>query len=257
MIPIKTVRFIIVLMGTIVVSGRLCIAGTWIDDFSDQTLRGWGGELMNDMYSAAAVDGRFNFRGKEQEANHSMANWELGEIQDFSLELKFMVRNVRNPADSGWSVVYVDFNEETRKLEGILDFGFTYGHGAIVEPNVAFVEIIWSVPAQNPQIGPGALRAKFFDVARFAYEKEVWYTLKIERVRNQFIFSIGDFGLWVDDDLKLVGTIGFRFYGTCNIWLDDLIVTGPDVPDGGPGVLQVKALAEQLTTTWGKLKAQK
>ena len=261
--PIETFRFMMVLLGIIALSGRLCIAGTWIDDFSDQTLRDWGGEPMNDMYSAAAVDGRFNFRGKEQEANHSMTNWELGDIQDFSLELKFMVRNVRNPADSGWSVTYADFNEKTGKLEGKLDFGFTYGHGAIVEPNVAFVTIIWSVPAQNPQI-PGELRAKFFDVARFAYEKEVWYTLKIERQkkfreRNLYIFWIGDFGLAIDteDDSLTRGSIGLNFYGTCNIWLDDLIVTGPDVPDGGPGVLQVKALAEQLTTTWGKLKAQK
>ena len=154
MIPNKTVRFIIVLLGTIVLFVRMCIAGTWIDDFSDKTLRDWGGEPMDDMYSAAAVDGHFNYKGKKQEANHRMTNWELGEIQDFSLELKFMVRNVQNPAESGWSIFFEDFNEETRKLEGKLDFGFSYSHGVIVEPNVAFVTIIWSVPEHIPQFGP-------------------------------------------------------------------------------------------------------
>ena len=40
--PIKTFRFMIVLLGTVVLFGRMCIAGTWIDDFSDRTLRDWG-----------------------------------------------------------------------------------------------------------------------------------------------------------------------------------------------------------------------
>ena len=261
MIPIKTVRFIIVLLGTIVVFTRTCIAGTWIDDFSDRTLRDWGGEPMNDMYSAAAVDGHFNFRGKNQEANLGMTNWELGEIQDFSLELKFMVRNVRNPADSGWSVEYQAFNEETREWEGVGIFGFKYGHGVVVIPDVAFVSIIWRLPEHDPQIGRVVLGARFDALARFAYEKGVWYTLKIERQkivreRNRYIFWIGDFGLMTEDDSLTSGSIGLHFVGRCNIWLDDLIVTGPDVPDGGPGVLNVNPLAEQVTTTWGRLKAQ-
>ena len=254
--PIKTFRFIIVLLGIIVVFVRMCIAGTWIDDFSDRTLRDWGSGLMSDILSATVVDGRFNFRGKKQEANHGMTNWELGEIQDFSLELKFMVRNVRNPADSGWSVHYKAFNEETREWEGIAVFEFNFGHGAVVEPNVAFVTIIWRLPEHNPQIGRVVLGAHFEAIARFVYKKEVWYTLKIERDWNKYIFWIGDFGLFTEDDSLTSGSIGFHFYGRCNIWLDDLIVTGPDVPDGGPGVLGVNPLSERLTTTWGKLKAQ-
>ena len=123
--PIKSFRFMIVCLGIIVVYGKMCIAGTWIDDFSDQTLRDWGGELINDEVSATVVNGQYNFRGKKQEANHRMTNWELGKIQDFSLELKFMVRNVRNPADSGWSVQYEAVNEDTMELEGIADFGFS------------------------------------------------------------------------------------------------------------------------------------
>ncbi len=248
--PIKTFRFMIVFLEIIVVFGRLCTAGTWIDDFSDPTLRDWGGGLLNDEVRATVVDGQFNFSGKKQGANHRMTNWELGEIQDFSLELKFMVRNVRNPMDSGWSVQYTAFNEKTMDLEGIADFGFRYALGANVEPNVAFVTIIWRLPANNPQIG------KFKEIARFAYENEVWYTLKIEREVNRYHFWIGNIGLITEDDSLTNGSIGFHFYGRCNIWLDDLIVTGHDVPDGGPGVLQVKALAEKLTTTWGKLKAR-
>ena len=125
-----------------------------------------------------------------------------------------------------------------------------YALGANVQPNVAFVTIIWRFPAHNPQVG------KFEDIARFAYEKEVWYTLKIEREGNRYHFWIGDFGLFTEDDSLTSGSIGLHFYGRCNIWLDDFTVSGPDVPDGGPGVLGVNPFSKRLTTTWGKLKAQ-
>lgn len=53
-----------------------------------------------------------------------------------------------------------------------------------------------------------------------------------------------------------IGWISLTFHGRFNIWLDDFTVNGPTVPDGGPGVLRVHPFAEQVTTTWGKLKVQ-
>ena len=256
MIPIKTVRFIIVLLAVVFVFVRMCIAGTWIDDFSDRTLRDWGGGVINDEFSATVVDGHFNYRGKNQDANFRFINWGLGKIQDFSLELKFMVRNVRVPTESGWSIQYEAVKEETRELEGFLDFEFRYSLGAVVEPNVAFVTIYWNVPKDNPKIGHVVLRPNAIARARFVYKKEVWYTLKIERDGNEYIFWIGDIGLFLRDEILPIGSIGIRFHGRCTIWLDDFTVTGPTVPDGGPGVLGVNPLAELVTTMWGKLKAQ-
>ncbi len=40
--PINFFRFMIVRAGILLVFVRICIAGTWIDDFSDPTLRDWG-----------------------------------------------------------------------------------------------------------------------------------------------------------------------------------------------------------------------
>ena len=115
MIPIKTVRFIIILLGFIVVFGRICIAGTWIDDFSDKTLRDWGGGQTDDVVSAAVVRGHFNYRGKKQNAQYRIQNYGLGEIQDFSLELNFMVRHIGVPEESFWLIEYKSFNEKTGK----------------------------------------------------------------------------------------------------------------------------------------------
>ena len=252
MIPIKTVRLTIVLLGLIVVFGRMCIAGTWIDDFSDQTLRDWGAGQIDDKVSAAVVDGHFNYRGKKQGAGISFGNWELGVIQDFSLELKFKVRHVRVPAESLWQISYYLFNDETSKYEGIIEFTIWY---SAEEPNVSFVSIDRIVLEDHPEFGQ-LLRASTDEIALFAYEKEVWYTLRIERAGNQYTFSIGDVSLFAEDDSVPMGTIGLFFHGRCNIWLDDFTVIGPDVPDGGPGFLAVNLLGEKLSTTWGKLKSQ-
>ena len=255
MIPKRIVQSMIILAGFIVVFGRMCIAGTWIDDFSDRTLRDWGGEQIDDQLSATVVDGHFNYRGKKQNAQYRIQNYGLGEIQDFSLQLKFMVRHIRVPEESFWLIQYFAFNEETGKYIGIIEFEFRYDFGNFVEPNVALVSIVRNVAEEHPQFGP-VWRGNAAAIVRFAYEKEVWYTLRIEREGNRYIFWIGDFGLFTDDDSVPIGSIGLHLGGRCNIWLDDFAVTGPTVPDGGPGVLGVNLLAEQLTTTWGSLKAQ-
>lgn len=148
--PIITVRLVIVLLAGIVVFGRMCIAGTWIDDFSDPTLRDWRGGQIDDELSAAVVDGHFNYRGKKQRARHGITNSGVGKIQDFSLTLKFMFRHIRVPEESYWSIRHYLFNEVTREPEGIIGFEFRY---YAAEPNVAFFSINRFMQEHNPQIG--------------------------------------------------------------------------------------------------------
>ena len=252
---IKTVRFIIVLLGTIVVFTRMCIAGTWIDDFSDRTLRDWEGGLRNDEVSATVVGGHFYYRGIIERASYEMENWALGEIQDFSLELKFMVRNLRVPRESSWIIQYSLFNEETWDYDGIMQFWWD-PQG---EPKINIMEVTidrfergvleWLPEAGEVWIPNTAA------IDSFAYEEKVWYTLRIAREGNQYTFSMGDVILFAEDDAVQTGTIKLRFHGRNTIWLDDFTVTGPDAPNGGPGYLGVNPLAEGVTTMWGKLKA--
>ena len=262
--PIKTFRFMIVLLGTVVVFVRMCIGGTWIDDFSDRTLPDWGSPLgprhmgggrINDGVSAGVVDGHFNYEGKKQRVHHDMKNWGLGEIQDFSLELKFMVRNMRDQLESWWFIKYASFNEENGDFDGFMTFLW---HPDVEKPNVSVVIIdryALGVPEDHPELGQGWL-AKTAAIDRFAYEEKVWYTLRIAREGNQYTFSIGDVVLFAEDDSVPMGTIELSFSGWFTIWLDDFTVTGPEVPNGGPGFLGVNPLADRVTTMWGKLKAQ-
>ena len=199
--PIKTVQFMIVLLG-LTVFGRICIAGTWIDDFSN--LRDWGAGQIDDELSAAIVGGRFNSIGKKQKAIYRIKNGELGEVQDFSLELKFMVGHIQVPEESSWTIQYYSFNEERSEYDGLIDFEFRHSLGVFEEPNAALFSIIQYVPEEQPPIGR-ILRGSSAASALFAYEKEVWYTLRIEREGNQYIFWIGDVGIFAEDDSVSMG----------------------------------------------------
>ena len=246
--PIKTFRLIIVLLGTVVVMGQMCIAGTWIDDFSDRTLRDWGGGRRNQKLSAGIVRGHFYYKGIIEQAFYQTENRALGKIQDFSLELKFMVRNLRVRQGSIWAIDYASFNQKTRGHDGIMKFSW-YPQG---EPKINIMDVTIDRYEREGE----AWFPQTVAIDSFAYEEKVWYTLRITREGNQYTFSMDDVILFAKDDTVPMGTIGLLFFGRGVVWLDDFTVTGPDVPNGGPGFLGVNPLAEGVTTMWGKLKAQ-
>ena len=253
--PIKNVRLILVLLVGVIAYGQMCVAGTWIDDFSDRTLRDWGFIEKSDDWIAIVINEHFNFRGKNEDANFALINWELGEIADFTLEIKFMLKHI-GLKESGWRIGYEAWNEEKGEYEGFVEFifDFDFGHH-ILDPGIASVSIAPSVPEAHPQFGI-LWRPVSIANGRFEYEKGIWYTLKIERVGDRYTFSINDLILEGKDDSVPIGRIRLHFYGRLSIWLDDFIVTGPNVPNGGPGGLGVVMPTEKLTTTWGKLKTR-
>ncbi len=263
--PIKTFRFMIVLLVIVAVFGRMCIAGTWIDDFSDRNLPDWGpprgpqhfgGGRINDGVNAGVVDGHFHYEGKKQRTSHNLKNWGLGKIQDFSLELKFMFRDIRDSLESSWTIRYASFNEEKGDFDGFMSFlWYPDSEG---KPNVSFITIDryeLRVPEDFPELGQGWM-PDLAAIDSFAFEEKVWYTLRITREENQYTFSMDDVILFAEDDTVPMGTIELSFHGWFTVWLDDFTVTGPDVPNGGPGFMGVNPSAEGVTTMWGKLKAQ-
>lgn len=260
---IRNTLSITVLLITVVPFGQMCIAGTWRDNFSDRANEDWGPldiiDEMSDEYSVGIRNGRFNFRGKRESANLRLVNRSFGEIQGFLLAVKFMIKQLppsAPPKRGGWwEIGYVAFNEETGEDEATLEFSIQHALGKFEAQDVATVSIAKQEPEEHPQIGR-ILRTKIAALAHFAYEEEVWYTLRIEADDSQYMIWIGDVGLQVEYDSVPSGLIELRFVGMCNIWLDDFTVTGPTVPDGGPGSLRAVPVADRLTTSWGELKAR-
>ena len=125
----------------------------------------------------------------------------------------------------------------------------------MLDPGTAPIDIAASVLEEHPQFGV-ILRPVIIANGRFAYKKKVWYTLQIKADGDRYTFSINDLILEGKDDSVLIGRIRLHFYGRLCLVLDDFIVTGPNVPNGGPGGLLAVKPAEKLATTWGKLKVR-
>ena len=248
---LKMVALITFLLASLLLFGQTCIAGTWYDDFSDRTLWDWGGTegFENEEFSAGVKDGRFNFRGKRAGASLHLTNFMLGQIQEFTLEMKFKIRNVQGPESSLWGIWYRAYDEE-RRTSSRLEFKHVFG--ALEGHDLTSIRIIlWEVALEENE--PELIKRLAWR-APFEYEKEVWYALKIEVDGNRYTFSVGDFIVEAEDDAVPAGEIDLVFWGRCNIWLDDFVVSGPNVPDGGPGRGRAVPSAKKLATMWANLK---
>ena len=198
--PIMCARFVIIIIGA-VVFGRICNAGTWYDDFSDRNSKDWGPlEFVDDIFEEFSIgikNSSLNYRGKREDANLSLRNWKLEGLRDFTLEMKFMFRNIDVPKESSWTVAY-ETDDGSR-----LSILFWYALGLTVIPNVAFVEVA-RVEKDAPIVNGGR---EHLGWARFEYKKGVWHTLKIEARENRYIFWIENFGLEVVHDSVASGWI--------------------------------------------------
>ena len=254
MMSIKSVSLVVVFSVSVFALGHTCIAGTWYDDFSDSTLWDWGGAegLEDDGFRAAANGGLFNFRGRRANGNLQLTNYMLGEVADFSLKMKFMVRNIQGPESRSWGIRHYTYDKESGKYEGRLDFEFRHGVNELEENDVDSMRIVvWQV------VENGRAMIRRLDLrSRFEYEKEIWYTLTLDAAGNRYTFSVGDTIVETEDDSVPAGWIELSFQGRCNIWLDDFTVTGPDVPDGGPGFARAVLPVEKIATMWGELKSR-
>lgn len=81
---------------------------------------------------------------------------------------------------------------------------------------------------------------------------DTWHTLKIEVDGDQITAFVDDLQVFVLRDSSFTsGLVSISVNGVIAIF-DDFIVTGPDIPNGGPGY-SVES-SGKLTTTWSGIK---
>ena len=103
-----------------------------------------------------------------------------------------------------------------------------------------------------PQINGQAQRGK---VRAFTPQPDHWYTLKAIAQGSSTEFYLDD---------EFVGKFGYAALRSGSVGLvvsnalahfDDFVVTGPDIPDGGPnGVSFSVEPKDKLATRWGSIK---
>lgn len=246
---IKNALLIIALLGVAILFESPCVAGIWKDDFSDSTLKDWGGSFKSGECIVGVDDGCLNFKGLQNDAQFRTKNWTLGEIKDYSLEVKWQVKQVDlHRGRLGIEYQAYDIERKNKTLhwkdKGRMFFQLDYLFN-IAGFNVVIMSHL-----------PGELQDKILARARFEPKKNVWYKFRLEVAGNRYKFSIDNEVLAeIEDNTVPAGWVGFRFGGMINVYFDNFKVTGPDVPNGGPGMQALNPMG-RLPITWGELKSQ-
>ena len=86
----------------------------------------------------------------------------------------------------------------------------------------------------------------------FDISKDTWYKLEVIAEGEHFEFYINDelIGSF-DDDSYPSGGIQLGVTNT-HVHFDDVVITGPEIPDGGPGFAVTPQ--SKLATMWGEIK---
>ncbi|MFC1716035.1 family 16 glycoside hydrolase [Candidatus Poribacteria bacterium] len=219
-------------------------AGTWSDGFEDGNLDEW--EL-------AFKDGPTTFRAENGELRMEVHSWSVSMLcvvgsdqwKDYTVRVKVKILKIFGIAVDGGIIIRLN---KPRPRNYYYFFiadewqGSAYP-GVPPEGEGAFA---------FPQINDQAQRGK---VKVFTPELDHWYTLKAIAQDKHTEFYLDD---------ELVGEFGYAELRSGSVGLvvsnalvhfDDLVVTGPDIPDGGPGVVSFSVRPkDKLAAVWGKLK---
>jgi hypothetical protein len=205
-------------------------AGTWIDDFEDGNLHGWKGVDVNWVVEHGECSGQW--------AN-ALAGWaeciECGiensaSLRDYGIVCRaklveklagvsphFGIRFRMGPGDGrGDYEAYIDLEEE----EGVF----------CIAPFQKMSEV--RLP---------------FDIV-----EETWYKLEVIAEGDHFEFFIDDEQIGsFDNASRPSGSVGLEV-ANAHVHFDDVVITGPEIPDGGPGF--AVASQSKLATMWGSVK---
>jgi hypothetical protein len=214
-------------------------AGTWMDDFEDGDFDGW------EVYNPEPEE---IWRVEDGECSGQWANSPAGWWSGIELMLE--------SAASWRDYSIVCKAKLVEKLGGDPSFCIAFR----VLPT-------WEGDSQNDyqaHVRPDAKKATFYEVERnklrkisevplpFDISKDTWYELKVIAEGEHFEFYISDelIGSF-DDDSRPSGTV-ILGVASAKVHFDDVVITGPEIPDGGPGF--AVTYQSKLAAIWGSIK---
>ena len=226
------VRLMALMQIVVLMCGQIGLAGTWRDDFEDKITKEWkiynlDRQVENWWVNKGEAVGRIFKRG-------FMSLWLTGELdwENYSVSCRAKLVKERNdPAYIGLSL-YDRGDEHTRYLFFI---NFFFGTVSIIKATAN----IWSD------------RDFPFDSA----DIDTWYRLRATVNGDQLEFQVND-QVFLSEDLHRPlkpGQAGL-VVGNAEAHFDDVVITGANIQNGGPGRPHAVDTPEVLTTTWGRVK---
>jgi hypothetical protein len=220
-----------------------CMAGVWKDDFSDSILRDWGRSADNGNQIALVENKQFHYKGLNDSGNFVMRNGSLGEIKSFTLKFEWKATRINN-GEGLWGFKYKAYDKQKKYLTRVMNFDLVHINGV---ETVTFV--ITMGPPENSDE----------DLLLRVYPKlkeGVWHNLTLDKDENKYELTVDNeiLGEFEDNSIS-AGEIAFIFQRMLDVYIDDFMVAGPDVSDGGPG-MKLPDPTGKLPIAWGKLKLE-
>ena len=237
-------------------------SGTFLDDFHDRNLDGWH------VWYALGFPIPIAFKDNYLVIDTTVEEGELPVGLEFT---KFLGLELRLDNSEDWNsytlTCRVRISKVAEELSGIFVVGVRRSMGQFdipAEQEMLIIPVrqhvqVHTIPP-DAKLGPEnglegmihrqTLRERHL---RRPIKLNRWLPIKIVAEEDNFEFHFDEnFVTQYEDESAVPGTVGFQVGSGMVVHLDDVVVTGPEIPDiGSP--LSVNSVG-RLATTWGKIK---
>ena len=224
------------ILSLVLLLNTQCLAGTWRDDFDDGNYKAeWTIYNLN-----RAVE---NWRVKDGEA--------IGEI----FQPGFM--SLLLTGEDNWKAQTVECRAKFVKeaKDASAELGLSLYDGEDDDNRYLFVINLTLGVVTIIKEAEGQWASASF---RFVSEMDTWYTLKATIEEQELKFQINGetfTGNEQDEPLES-GQVGL-IVANARAHFDDVAISGPGIPSGGPGKVKAVQSRGKLAAKWGQLKAAK
>ncbi len=201
------------------------LAGTFSDNFDDGDLIGWKANVGTGI---SVVDGKLQFKGVDS------LIVKVGEPlwKDYSLKARVkIVEFIRG----GWFSI--------RTLQN--NTGHPTGY---YELHLSQSEVVVALYVNNRRVESFRVPA--------ATEEKIWYSVRIIPSRGKMSFYLDEVLIAQLTDVGLSGYMDMCSTKGTHVYVDDVTISGPNIPDTGPSGPNSFAVSprSKLVTAWGRIK---
>jgi len=204
---------------------RASAAGTFRDNFDDGDMIGWKPNLVTGI---SIVEGELQFKGADALiVKVGEPTW-----KGYSLEAQLKIAGHKG---AGWFSIRV-MQGKTGQLDGYYEIRLSRtGTIAALYVNNRRLESFW-VP--------------------IPVEENVWHRMAITPSNGKVSFYLDDVLIAQLTDMELSGYVDMCSTKGTHVYVDNVTISGPDIPDTGPSGLNSFSAEtrSKLATTWGEVK---
>jgi hypothetical protein len=239
----------------VLLAATLCIAaayaGTFSDNFNDGNLEGWHVWRTPETKPVRVEQGAAVMDTIVEENDKRLVKMVYLELtagnakswRDYTLTCRVKFSKALLPLP-GFSIA-------VRRSQG--RFGVMAEHTMIIHPLRDYIGVTTIPPDAklNPQKGiEGAIGRGHINKS---IKLNKWYHIKIVAMENRFEFSFDDEIVTVyEDETAVPGTVKFQADTGICCHLDDVVITGPNIPNiGARSILKIE---NRIAAIWGRIK---